>query len=294
MTDDNDNTGKPRRIFTILLVLFVICLAGVGVALWLSREKPLPPPEAVRPPPMVEQEAALPPPAGKYYYGGQPKAVKYPHAILVITNVGYVVGYDEDRKDPAWVCYKLFATDYHKPPPRPKDFSPDTRTRSRVVARDYAGSGYDRGHCAPNRAIAVCYGPQAQLETFLMSNILPERPNLNRQVWERLETIEINDYAQKFKEIWIITGGVFDTDDQKLRSGVEVPRACFKIMVDEDAGSVRALAFAIPQDVAGSEDPGQFLTTVREVENQTGFDFMSELPAAVQDRVETVKAGMWK
>jgi len=42
-----------------------------------------------------------------------------------------------------------------------------------VTSHDYTGSGYNRGHCAPNYAIAVCYGAQAQLETFLMSNILP-------------------------------------------------------------------------------------------------------------------------
>jgi hypothetical protein len=37
------------------------------------------------------------------------------------------------------------------------------------------------------------YGPKAQLETFLMSNVVPQRPNLNQKMWEQLEEIEIDD-----------------------------------------------------------------------------------------------------
>jgi endonuclease G len=50
------------------------------------------------------------------------------------------------------------------------------------------------------------------------------------------------------------------------------------------------LAFVMPQDATGSEQLGLFLTTVRAIEQETGLDFLNELPRELQDRVETVQA----
>jgi endonuclease G len=211
----------------------------------------------------------------------------------VLTNIGYLVGYDNLRRDPVWVCYKLCRVTNLKPAPRPKGFAVDTRTMARVSSKDYNGCGYDRGHCAPNRAIGVCYGEQAQFETFLMSNILPEAPRLNRQVWEHLEATEILDYAQRFGTVWIITGPVFGAGNIKLKSGVIIPDACFKIMIREDAGAVKVSAFIIPETVSGNEDSLEFRRSVREIEQSTGLDFMGELPDDLQNQIEAKKTEMW-
>ena len=50
------------------------------------------------------------------------------------------------------------------------------------------------------------------------------------------------------------------------------------------------LAFIAPQTVSGHEPLTQFLTSVREIETQTGLDFFPELLKEVQERIETVKA----
>lgn len=101
---------------------------------------------------------------------------------------------------------------------------------------------------------------------------------MNREVWESLERLEIRDYAQKFKEIWVVTGPVFDAQSGRLMTGIRIPGACFKILVDEEGGQPRLLAFLIPQSVTGQEQPGQFLTTVDAVELETGLDFFRDLP----------------
>lgn len=54
-------------------------------------------------------------------------------------------------------------------------------------------------------------------------------------------------------------------------------------------GQPRVLAFIAPQTVTGHETLAQFLTSVREVEKQTGLDFYPDLPRELQDRMETVK-----
>ena len=79
-----------------------------------------------------------------------------------------------------------------------------------------------------------------------------------------------------------------------MACGVAVPTACYKIIVEEQKGSPKILAFIMPQTVNGTESPGDFLTTVTEIERETGLNFFSELPARVQNRLESERAErMW-
>lgn len=129
-------------------------------------------------------------------YGGLPKALSSSAEFKVLKNKGYTVGYSEKHKDPVWAAYRLFRVDNPPKLPRPGQFAVDERTEAHVGPGAYARSGYDRGHMAPNHAIATRYGQEAQLETFLMSNVCPQRPDLNRRVWQSLEAIEADDYAR--------------------------------------------------------------------------------------------------
>ena len=74
---------------------------------------------------------------------------------------------------------------------RPGTFEPDWRLPEalRATTRQWTRSGFDRGHLTPNAAVADPYGRVAQLETFLLSNVCPQAPHLNRGAWERLERV---------------------------------------------------------------------------------------------------------
>ena len=117
------------------------------------------------------------------YYAGLPAS----EATAIIENTGFTVGYSELHKTPVWVSYRLFRVDDPVSGERPSRFKVDERTEAKVKHDDYTNSGYDRGHIAPNYAISTRFGRVAQLQTFLMSNICPQLPRLNRQVWKRLE-----------------------------------------------------------------------------------------------------------
>ncbi|MCC5835353.1 MAG: DNA/RNA non-specific endonuclease [Opitutales bacterium] len=219
-----------------------------------------------------------------HIYGGVPESSRN---LRILENQGFLLGYDEDRGNPAWVSYRAFQPDSMDATPRPERFTPDNRTRARVHPDLYTNSGFDRGHMAPNFAIAVMHGPEAQEETFLMSNIIPQSPNLNRRVWRDLEQRIIRRYARRFSEVWIITGPIYpEQGKQHLANRVAVPKACFKIIIDEHDNGLRALAFIIPQSVSGNEDPEQFLTSIREIETRTGLNFLSALDPEVQDTLE--------
>jgi len=199
-----------------------------------------------------------------------------------------MVGYSEEHKDPVWVAYRLVKVEHPPTLPRPSKFMVDERTDAKVKSSDYTGSGYDRGHMAPNHAIATRYGEEAQIETFLMSNICPQRPNLNRKVWEHLEATEADDYANRFEEIWVIDGPIFDESHaQKLPAGFDVPVAFYKILVDEVDGKPRMLAFIMPQTVKGDEPFKAFLTSVAKVEAMTHLDFFWELDPTLEKQLES-------
>ena len=101
--------------------------------------------------------------------------------------------------------------------------------------------------------------------------------------------LELN-VAVRLERVWVVTGPVFAGVVKKLASGVDVPTAFFRIILDEENGQPRVLAFIAPQTVTGHEPLAQFLTSVREIERQTGLDFYPELPKEVQDRMESAKA----
>lgn len=223
-----------------------------------------------------------------YFFGGAPRVDGAVGDLRVLENSGYIVGYDEGRKNPAWVAYRLFKVENESAPERPEGFDTDPRTRSRVTSGDYTGTGYDRGHMAPNFGIGLCYGAEAQEETFLMSNIVPQTPELNRGPWRELEQRVARRISQRFDEVWILTGPIYDPSPRLLEDGVAVPSAFYKIIVDQTEDGIRALALVYPQKPAADAEVHAFLTSIDAIETATGLDFFTTLPDDAENTFEAV------
>lgn len=224
-------------------------------------------------------------------YGGAPLARGFAHPVRFLANKGYVAGYCDVLENPAWAAYRVADTDgLTEAPPRPERFATDLRTAARVAPEDYTNSGYDRGHLAPNHAIATRYGEEAQRETFLMSNIVPQRHALNGGAWKQLEMKIATSYPGRFGEVWVLAGPVFGARAETLRNGTVVPEAFFMIVVDESDGRVRAQAFVFPQETPAGPELSRYLVSIDEVERRTGLDFFHELPDEVEDALEAKRA----
>jgi endonuclease G len=227
-------------------------------------------------------------PDAGYVFGGLPVATGN-QSLQTLRNSAYLVGYNKSKRNPAWVAYRLFPVqlESHK---RPDSFTPDFRTLLPVTTRNYTGTGYDRGHMAPHYGISTRY-PEHVESTFLMSNIIPQKPDLNRELWRKLEMMVAKDWAQSNGDIWVITGPVFTSDKpQKIASGVVIPDACFKILYDLTDGGVRTLAFLMPQDVPAKANPAAYLTTIDRIEELTHLDFSPALKEAQQVPLEATRA----
>ncbi len=233
-----------------------------------------------------------------FIYGGMPERMEsgWRHWYRVLRNDGFMVGYSDLRMNPLWATYwlqELTAEQKRQSYKRPGQFSEDWRTIWRVSHQDYTRSGYDRGHLAPNYAISRLYGKRAQTETFLMTNIVPQKPNLNRKVWQRLEEAAVDHFTGRFARIAVITGPVFDEETERLDSWVEVPDSFYKIFVglNRKGEPESMLAFLMPQDVRGSEPLTKFVVSVDQVEEVTGLNFFSRLPEELEVRLEAMKDG---
>lgn len=127
-----------------------------------------------------------------------------------------------------------------------------------------------------------------------MSNICPQKGRLNQGAWRLLEERIAKDYAAKLEEVWVVTGPIFDADRRWLpHTAIEIPDAFYKIVLDEENGAPRVLAFILDQrDTA--KDFERYLTTVDTIELRTGLDFFSELPDDREAALESSRApALW-
>lgn len=229
-----------------------------------------------------------------FTYAGNPEPTEYPNSITVLYNEGYVSGYDEIRGAPAWVAYRVFHIEEYLTHPRPSRFLIDDRTQNRVSHDDYTNSGYDRGHMAPNFAIVTRFGQQAQRETFYMTNIIPQKPSLNRQWWQRLERLIARDYSERYDEVWVLTGPIFKETGNWLNDKVKVPSHNYKIIKVQKDGDLHMKAFIVHQEVGSSEPHVTYLTSVRSIEELTGLNFNPLFNHAFADSIESVTVEqMW-
>lgn len=208
----------------------------------------------------------------------------------ILRNHGFILGYSDLRGNPLWVEYALTPTENTPFLKRPNRFETDWRGINRVSHDSYQHSGYDRGHMAPNYAISHLYGRVGQADSFLMTNVTPQKPKLNQQLWQRLEETEIKHFAKNFGKVWVVTGPVFNGTVERLSSDwlVEIPDAFYKIYIAEAAPGKPpvALAFLVPQTVSGKEPLEQFVTSIDNIEAQIGLDFFAQLDDRIEAHLE--------
>ena len=95
----------------------------------------------------------------------------------------------------------------------------------RAKLSDYSGSGYDRGHLAPNGNMA---NRSQQYDSFSLANIAPQSPRNNRYIWRNIESAT-RYLTQQYGEVYTITGVAFTSKKTKqLADRVLVPSHFFK------------------------------------------------------------------
>ncbi len=198
---------------------------------------------------------------------------------------GYVVGLSCQHKIAVWVSYRLKKERLAaKVAARTDRFREDREFPCcSVKPGDYKGSGYDRGHLAS--AGDMTFSVKAMEDSFLMSNIAPQKPGFNRGIWKKLET-QVRQWALAEEDIIVVTGAVFPKEVTLTvgPSKITVPEGYFKVVYDLTPPE-KMIAFVISNE-SSRQDLQDFAVTVNAVEKITGLDFFPELPQVIQQKLE--------
>ncbi len=195
----------------------------------------------------------------------------------VIHHKYYSLSYNEKYEIPEWVAYVLTKKSLRVPNvPRAKRFNPDLKVNSRsAIYYDYRGSGYSRGHLVP--AADMAFNEEAMKESFLMSNMTPQKRAFNGGIWYELEQ-DVRNWAWKDNKLFVVTGPIIDASIKKFigKNEVGVPNKFYKVLLDIDDPERKAIGFIIPNE--RSERPlKDYAVSVDSIEKLTGIDFFKDL-----------------
>ncbi|MDE6296696.1 MAG: DNA/RNA non-specific endonuclease, partial [Muribaculaceae bacterium] len=198
---------------------------------------------------------------------------------------GFRVSFNRDNKTPNWVSWELLGTETDGPVGRYNTFWTDNEIENCPSTYDYRNSGFDRGHLCP--AADQKWSQKAMEDCFVLANICPQDHSLNTGAWKTLESKE-RLWAQRDSAIVIVSGPIYEPSDQDFigNAQVRVPSAFFKVLAAPYLDNPRGIAFIYPNMTA----PGNmenYVVTIDEVEETTGFDFFSALPDEIENLIES-------
>lgn len=222
---------------------------------------------------------------------------------IVLAKPGYALSYNEALGSANWIAWNFNRT-HTGSQDRCDCFGPDPQlpdTIYRVVSSDYTGSGYTRGHMVMSGQRTRTAAENA--ETFLMTNILPQRFDLNGGPWLDFEIHTIDLAEDSGKEIYQIAGGIYPASPATLngQGRVAIPDSTWKIVVALDFGETLAdVSSAADLEVIAVNMPNvngiqsqswtAYRTSVDAIEQATGYDFLAELPDDVEAAVEAASS----
>ncbi len=243
-------------------------------------------------------------------------AIKAPEtdaSEIILSREQYIISYNKDRRSPNWVAWKLEADQIGKSG-RSNNFLIDTEldnylsqnatNKHAVDAQDYKGSCFDRGHQVPSADRTDTLTNNET--TFLMSNMIPQTPYLNRVVWEHLESYSRDLVLRQSKKLYTLAGPIYDQDLGSIgpQKDIPVPSKNFKIIFILDSNqtfqdinsSTPKIVVIMPNilqdgslpntnnqercgtlktDTTDKKDWMKYTTTIGEVERLSGIKFDS-------------------
>ena len=191
--------------------------------------------------------------------------------VVVLKHTNYTSHYSKSKKYPVMVEWWITKAKVGcaTPMARKDNFKPDPLLPVETdLAKDYVGSGTDRGHMMP-AAENLCQGADVQNECFYFSNMAAQYHSLNAGDWKSVETME-REWAKKEDSVHVWCGnlGVAKT----IGAGkVAVPKQCWKVIYF--VKSKEWMAFLFDNDTSKPDGIHNNQVDVVDIEKLTGFKF---------------------
>jgi endonuclease G len=190
-----------------------------------------------------------------------------------ICREAYLVAYDAPVKIPVYVAYTLLPQNALGCFPRTNAFVAD-QSLGGTGARpdDYAGTGYDKGHAAPDGDLS--WSQQVEYESFLMTNMYPQHGSLNRGIWKLLETSVRGWAVQTNQPFTIYVGALYGAGDLTIGNGVIVPHGYYKIVINNQTKQIAGWVFPHTKPYVNlGNDLTVFRKPIAEIEKIAGVDY---------------------
>jgi DNA/RNA endonuclease G (NUC1) len=227
------------------------------------------------------------------------------HDHYLIQRTVEAIDYSDNYGEPTWVSWDLTAgdvgssgrsPDFYTDPTLPSDFYA-------VTPNDYDGVGnisFTRGHMCPSEDRTD--NTTDNKLVFYMSNIIPQAANNNGGPWGSLENY-CRTLASQGDELLIYCGPSGFSAGTRIPSGKAViPDYTWKIVVVVPPGSGTALsritatnrviAIKIPNNNSVSSSWQNYITSAKQIEQDTGYTFFTALPTDVANALRNEVDGL--
>ncbi|TXC73376.1 DNA/RNA non-specific endonuclease [Sphingorhabdus soli] len=185
----------------------------------------------------------------------------------IIVREIYTLASNDLTKFADWVAYRITPATIAGTQDRVWKADPWLGDPETLEPNDYDGANgalnTDRGHQAP---LASFTGTPFWSDTNTLSNITPQKSDLNQGAWVKLENKEREIVLAEQTTLYVLSGPLFEIMEPPLPGADErhrVPSAYWKVLVTADG---RATAFIMPQDTPRSADICSLRVTIDEVE----------------------------
>ena len=188
---------------------------------------------------------------------------------VVLKHTNYTSVFSKTKKYPVMVEWWVTKSMVSCPTPlkRKDNFKPDPLLPEHTnIAKDYVGSGYDRGHMMP-AADNLCQTQLIQDESFYFSNMSAQTHRLNAGDWKSLETFTREESSLK-DSIHVWAGNVGEV---KKIGSVSVPKYCWKVIHIKKEN--KWVAYLFENNTSAPDGFKNNEVTLKDIMSLTGFTF---------------------
>ena len=224
-----------------------------------------------------------------------------PAADQILYNRHYILGYSYYFRQAKWAL-EIIDPDKSQVK-RVNNFRSDYRIPEafRADKEVYENSGYERGHL-----VASANQIETQIqnsETFLLSNMCPQKPECNKGAWKELEdAVRTLNNSSKVLETYVISGPLFYFDKEVVMMGSEnckvslpIPHAFFKsVLIEKNTGTINVWSFIIPNETDCNQELSTYLVKTTKVEKIAGISLWETLLGTKISKKKNRITKMWK